>query len=169
MSPEQAEQWTQLADEANVCLENEIFRKGFEEAENRYVELKKALPNEILPFRNHAILRILRFKSDDDLKNDEAFIEETFKIMEELLEKDPDAYQSYILAVRSRTLCSFFLNTRQILTLSSVGSRTFIEIPQTAVRTAVRASSPAVCQQLNVGLHPIVDKPGFLPADRKNV
>lgn len=121
MSPEQAEQWTQLADEANVCLENEIFRKGFEEAENRYVELKKALPNEILPFRNHAILRILRFKSDDDLKNDEAFIEETFKIMEELLEKDPDAYQSYILAVRWRNLVYQQLDETDVELLATAG------------------------------------------------
>lgn len=114
VSPTEAAQLVQLAEEANACLENESFRAGFELAEQRYLELKERLPDDPLAFRNHVILRILYFASDEELRDDQEYLNETDRLVEELIAKDPESFESYLLAVRWRYLVHYDIDETDV-------------------------------------------------------
>ena len=103
LSAEDAVRLVRLAQEANACLENEQFREGYEEAEKRFLQLKQELPDSDFAYRNHVILRVLFFRQNkESLEGDEAFISETTEMIEELIERESDSFEPYILAVRWR-------------------------------------------------------------------
>ena len=103
LTTENAKRLVRLAEEANVCLENEYFRDGFELAEERFKELEKELPESLFVCRNRVISRILFFlKNKDEYKDNQEFIDETTRLAEELIEKEGSAFEPYLLAVRWR-------------------------------------------------------------------
>jgi len=125
VTAEQAAEYTKLVDEAKVCLENEQFRGGYEQAEARYLKLKKELPDDLLAYRNQVILRVLQFAYDkDNLESDQAYIDSTLALVEELIEKEPDSFEPYLLAVRFRKLVNGGLD------------KTDIELLETACKNA---------------------------------
>ncbi|MEE2641161.1 MAG: CRTAC1 family protein [Planctomycetota bacterium] len=123
LSREDASRLVRIAEEANACLENEIFRDGFSLAETRFGELKEELPENLFAYRNQVILRILHFKANEELKEDSRYIEDTNQLVKELLQKDPDSYPSYLLAVRWRTAVSADIDETDIQLLEEACQR----------------------------------------------
>lgn len=105
ISPVKAQRLVRLAREANICLENEQFRDGYEQAEQRYLELKKEIPDSLFAYRNHVIMRILFYENNkEDYQDNEEYIAETTSLIEDLISREPDSFVPCILAVRWRYL-----------------------------------------------------------------